>query len=69
MSAGIRPKGASLITLRVGHVSQDGTTTYDHPDVRVVPHQVPDLLTQLLMDRWPPCRCPQHRQAGAPATS
>ncbi len=66
MSAGIRPEGASLITVRV---SRDGGSTYDRPDVRVVPHQwKPDLYTQLLGSRWSPCRCPRHRQAGAPTT-
>ncbi|MCX4482166.1 hypothetical protein OOK44_38160 [Streptomyces cellulosae] len=65
MRVGRPPAGASVLTVRVSH---DGGRTYSAPAALAVPHTAPeavDVLAQLRADtdRWPPCRCPQHRAA------
>ncbi|MEU0289921.1 hypothetical protein [Streptomyces sp. NPDC006147] len=69
MRVGRPPAGASVLTVRV---SRDGGRTYSAPAALAVPHDDPqtaDVLAQLRADRWPPCRCPEHRAAASTSPS
>lgn len=62
MSAGRRPEGASVI--RIG-VSRDSGRTFTDRATAAIPHQwAAEVYGPFeLGTGWPPCQCPQHREA------
>jgi hypothetical protein len=51
------------MTIRVYRVSRDGTVTGELGEVQVMGDEP---LAPLFSGRFPPCRCPRHRDASGP---